>query len=308
MDLKIFPQRELIVVLRALRDVAAENGRFTDAERDFVHAVARIHSTQVDTNRLEPISAHEVGRIVQDPHRRKRAVQLAIVMALVEGEPSERTVQAVNALAEALEIPEPGVKVLYDMARGHSMLARFDMVRRMRSFVKGVPGFPGFGKLLLGLAGVIGEDRELAARYEALAECAPGSFGKALHTHFRVNGFSFPGEKHGSAAMMFHDVGHVISGYSVESDDEIKQAAFQAGFTRSDGFLFLLFGVLQFHLGVRLTPVAKGQRGLFDVNAVLRAAERGAACKVDFGQGFDVFAHANLPLGELRQTLGVPPL
>jgi hypothetical protein len=41
---------------------------------------------------------------------------------------------------------------------------------------------------------------------------------------------------------------------------------------------------------------------------VLRAAERGAACNVDVSQGFDVFAHANTSLAELRASLDIPPL
>ena len=84
----------------------------------------------------------------------------------------------------------------------------------------------------------------------------------------------------------------MLSGYGTDPEGEIQQAAFEAGFKRSDGFFFLLFGVLQFHLGVRVTPVAKAQRGLFDVKRVLRATERGAACKVDLGAGFDPFAYA----------------
>jgi hypothetical protein len=109
--------------------------------------------------------------------------------------------------------------------------------------------------------------------------------GLAIYDHFTSSGFAFPGEKHGVGAMVFHDIGHVLSGYGVTPDQEIQQAAFQAGFSRNDGFLFLLFGILQFHLGLRITPVAKGYRGLFDVNAVLRALERGAACRVDLGAG-----------------------
>jgi hypothetical protein len=308
MDLKIFPPTELEVVLRALRAVAVANDAFTDGERDFVESIALMHGASVDVAHLVPITFEEVARVVVDPHRRKRAVQLAIVMALVEGEPSESTQRSVQELASALDIPEQGLRVLYDVSHGHTMAARFEMVRRIRTFAKGVANFPGFSKLALSLLGIGGEDPALAARYRALSGCATGTFGHAFYHHITANGFAFPGEKHGVGAMVFHDVGHVLSGYSVEPDGEIQQAAFQAGFTRNDGFLFLLFGILQFHLGLRITPVAKGQRGLFDVKAVLRAAERGAACRVDFGNGFDVFAHADMPLDELRATLGIPPL
>jgi hypothetical protein len=59
---------------------------------------------------------------------------------------------------------------------------------------------------------------------------------------------------------------------------------------------------------MRITPVAKGYHGLFDVPRVLEALRRGAACRVDFSAGFDVFAHQDRPLEALRAELGIPPL
>ena len=70
---------------------------------------------------------------------------------------------------------------------------------------------------------------------------------------------------------------------------------------RKDGFTFLLFGILQFHIGRRLTPVAKGYRGLFDVSRVLTALERGAVCRADLSHGYDLFANKDRPLDEVRR-------
>lgn len=307
MDLKVFGNRELEAVLRALRAVASANGAFTAAERDFVQTLAQIHDASLDVETLQPISLEELASILRDPHRRKRAVQLAIVLALVEGEPDDASERAVRALADALGVQESGLDVLYDLSHGHLLLARIEMARRMRSSVSKNHGFPGFFATALQALGVTGEDPALAARYQALGALSPESFGYAVHTHYRKNGFPFPGEKHGFSAIAFHDLGHVLSGYDTDPEGEIQQAAFQAGFKRSDGFFFLLFGMLQFHLGVRVTPVAKAQRGLFDAKRVLRATERGAACKVDLGAGFDPFAYAEKPLAQVRAELGVPP-
>jgi len=306
MDIQTFHANELEPVLRALRAVAVANDAFTAAERDFVQTIAQIHGSSVDIDALEPIEVEELARILVDPHRRKRAVQLAIVMALVEGTPDEVTERAVRALAGALGIAESGVEVLYDISHGHTLLARVEMMRRMRDTVRRNHGFPGFFKTALQALGFAAEDPGLAQRYEALGALPPGSFGRAVHTHFRQNHFPFPGEKHGFSAIVFHDLGHVLSGYDTDPEGEIQQAAFQAGFKRQDGFFFLLFGVLQFHLGVRVTPIAQPQRGLFDVKRVLRAVERGAACKVDLGAGFDLFAYADLPLDRVRAELGIP--
>ena len=307
MELKVFTPRELEVVLRALRNVAMANDRFTDGERALIEGVARIHEVQIDIDALEPISFEEVAKTVVDPHRRKRAVQLALVMALVEGTPVSATDDVVEELAKALELDEEGLDVLYEVTHGRALMARIDMFRRVSRFIRSAKDFPGFLGMALPMTRLGGENQALAASYRALGRCAPGTFGRAFYDHFVENEFSFPGEL-GGIPMVFHDVGHVLAGYDTDPQGEIQQAAFQAGFARRDGFSFLLFGILQFHLGLRITPVAKGYRGFFDVDRVITALHRGASCNVDLSAEFDVFAYKDWPLETLRAQLGIPPL
>jgi hypothetical protein len=307
MDLKVFAPHELDVVLRALRNVARANDRFTDAERALIEGVARIHEVDIAADTLEPISFDEVARIVIDPHRRKRAVQLAIVTALVEGTPSRTTESTVREFASALGLDEEGLGVLYSVTHGRALVARVDMFRRFSRFLRNAKGFPGILKFALPLFGVGAGDEALAARYRALESCAPGTMGRALYHHFVENEFNFPGEP-GGLPLVFHDVGHVLSGYATDPQGEIQQAAFQAGFARRDGVTFLLFGILQFHVGMRITPVAKAYQGLFDVPLVLTALHRGASCNVDFSEGYDVFADKDRPLDDLRREFGIAPL
>lgn len=307
MDLKIFAPKELDAVLRTLRNVAVRNDRFTEAERALIEGVARIHGVEIDAETLAPISFEEVARAVTDAHPRKRALQLAMVTALVEGTPSPETMSAVRDLASALGIDEAGLDVLYRVTYGQAFFARIDMFRRIGKVIREADGFPGVLSLLRPVLRIGGGDAIMAARYRALEACAPGTFGRAVFDHFVDNGFRFPGEP-GGFPVVFHDLGHVISGYGTDPAGEIQQAAFQAGFARRDGFAFLLFGILQFHLGLRITPVAKGYKGLFDVPLVLTALARGAACRVDLSQGYDVFANKDRSLEEVRRELGVPPL
>lgn len=308
MDVKVFESHELLPVLRALRDVALANGELSPAEADFIEGVARLHGRSVVARDLLSIEAHEVARAVVDPQRRKRVVQLAIVTSLIESDADPRGSDAVRYLADALEVPEAGLSVLSSVTHGRAMQARFDVLRRMRHFVERSTGRGMFSLAVPALLG-LNEDAEVAARYWALGKLPGGSLGKALYDHYREHGFALPGEKHGvPEQMLFHDIGHVFSGYGVDPQGEIQQAAFQAGFVRTDGFLFLLFGILQFHLGLRITPIAKSEHGYFDVDKVLRAVARGAACRVDFSDGFDFFAHAAQPLAELRLRFGIPPL
>lgn len=308
MDVKVFEPHELLPVLRALREVVLANDVLSSAEADFIEGVARLHGQRVSARELLPISGAELAAVLTDGQRRKRAVQLAIVTSLIEGEADARGSEAVRGLAEALEVPESGLSVISSVAQGRAMFARFDVLRRMRHFVERSTGRGMFSLAVPALLG-LNEDSSVAARNWALGKLPPGSLGRALYDHYREHGFALPGEKHGvPEAMLFHDVGHVFSGYGVDPQGEIQQAAFQAGFVRNDGFLFPLFGILQFHLGVRITPIAKSEHGYFDVDKVLRAVARGAACRFDFSDGFDFFAHAEQPLEELRARFGITPL
>jgi hypothetical protein len=308
MDLVVFSNEELPFALRALRTVVASDGDISPNERSLVESIARIHHVTVDVDRLESVTPEAAAAAITDPHRRKRLVQLAIVAALAEGAPvaAERAA-AVEAFAKALDVLEPGVKVIKEVSDGHTMLARFDMVRRMRSFMSSYDKSISFADVVRHLG--ITEDTGLAARYRTLGNCAPGSFGRAFHEFYEEHGFGMPGEKRGvSEDLLFHDAGHVLSGYGVDAEGEIQQAAFQAGYVRSDGFMFLLFAILQFHIGIRLTPVAKARVGLFDVERVIRAATRGAACKLDLSDHFDIWKWKDVPLHTMRADLDIPPL
>lgn len=306
MDLVVFDAKELVAVARALREVSEINGRFTQAEADFIAAIAEMHGVSLDAT-LDPISPAELARVVTDPHRRKRALQLLVVMSLVDGEAHPRTRDALTRFAEALDVNERALDVVREVTEGHLLLARIDMIRRLGNTLM------RDGKLAtlksMATAAILGEDTKIAEKYRALAHYPEGTLGRTLFESWREHGFKLPGEKGAMPERgIFHDVGHILSGYGVDPAGEIRQGAFQAGFVRDDGFGFLLFAVLQFHLGVKITPIAEAERGYFDTKAVLRAAERGAACNVDLSDPaeWDFWSVADVPVTELRQRYGIP--
>jgi hypothetical protein len=306
MDIRIFSPSQLPLVLGALRNVADPEQPFSLAERALIEGIALIHGRELSADHFQATSFAQLARVLRDPQQRKRALQLAIVMSLVDGAPSREAEQRVAELARALDVREEGLAVLYEVSHGHALFARFDMLRRFSRFIRRAPGFPGVSKVVPSMLGWWGADPQLAARYQALASCASDSLGRAFYQHFQENDFKFPGEL-GGMPLIFHDLGHVLAGYGTDPQGEIQQAAFQAGFARHDGFTFLLFGILQFHLGLRVTPIAQGHRNLFDVPRVIEALARGAACTVDLSAGYDLLANKDRPLAEVRAELGITP-
>jgi hypothetical protein len=312
MDLVVLDEKEIHHALRALRDVVASNGTITPAEARFIEVIAELHGTKVDVASLPSVAPGEVAEVITEPHQRKRVVQLAAIAAMVEGDVTASEAVAVRALAAALGVEEAALRVLDSIAADHRLLTRFDMLRRIMGNISArayeEEGFAGVRKML-GLFTGGGEDPALAWKYKQLGLLPEGTLGRAFWEHCTKNCFGVPGEKNGMPErVVFHDFGHVLAGYDTRPESEIQQAAFQGGFVREDGFAFLMFGIIQFHLGVKVTPITDGRTGLFDVPKVLRAAERGAACKVDLSNRWDPFAVADVPVDQLRAEYGIPAL
>jgi tellurite resistance protein len=311
MDLVVLDEKQTPYALRALRDVVGSNGTITPAERRFIEVVGELHGTRVDVDALPRVTPGELAEILSQPHQRKRVVQLAAIAAMVEGDVTSSEVAAVRSLASGLGVQEAGLKVLDDIAADHRFLTRFDMMRRIMGKYGGQAykeeGFAGVRKMLSFFGG--GDDPEVAWRYKQLGLLPEGTLGREFWEHCTKNRFGVPGEKGGiPERMVFHDFGHVLAGYDTRPESEIQQGAFQGGFVREDGFAFLMFVVIQFHLGMKVTPVTGGYTGLFDVQRVLWAAQRGAACKVDLSDHWDPFAVADAPLEQLRAEYGIPAL
>jgi len=306
MDIVTFESNELHAALCALRGLVEQPTR---EDRRFLSAIAALHGTRVDIDTLRAMPLQTVAEKIPNKHRRKRLLQLAIIFTLIPGTVKPSRLAAVDALAQSLGVTEPALRTLHYLARGRLLLTRISVFKRMIGrFLSRAWRQAG----LLGVLGVIlpltgwGADRRVFERYMALERLPRGTLGRELWEHYHENQLTFPGGRGGiPEPVVFHDLGHVLTGLSTTPHDEIRQAAFQAGFVRHDGFGFLFFGILQFHVGVRITPIAKAERGYFDVEGVLRAVARGARCKVDLSDQFDFWAIAGQQVDELREQYGV---
>jgi len=310
-DLIVLEQKQVPYALRALNDVVSSNGRVSAAERRFIEVVAELHGTALDPESLSSITPGEVAEAITEPHQRKRVVQLAMIAAMVEGEVTAAEARAVQRLALALGVDEAGLKVIDEIAGHHALLARIDMMRRVMGKFGGrayrEEGVRGVLKMLAPFTGA--DDPQVAWRYKQLSLLPEGTLGREFWEHCARNRFPVPGEKGGiPERMVFHDFGHVLAGYDTRPESEIRQGAFQGGFVRQDGFAFLMFAVIQFHLGITVTPTTEGRTGLFDVPAVLNAARRGSACSVDLSDGWNPFAVADAPVEQIRAEYGIPAL
>jgi len=313
MELAFLNPQQVPAALSALQTVAHGHGRLSDPERSLLELVAEIHGMRLELDTLPPFDPDALPALVADAHQRKRLVQMAVVMAMVDGDVSPAQEKAVRVIADALEVDEASLKVLHDVVNDSKLLTRVHMMRRiMGRFVDEArerEGLAGVKKFLGPLFVGGGEDPQLAWRYKQLGLLPEGTVGRTYWEFCTSRRFGFPGEPGGlPERMIFHDFGHVLSGYDTDPEGEMQQGAFQAGFIRTDGFSFLLFVIVQFHLGIKVTPIAEARSGLLDVRKLIRAAERGAACRDDLSARWDHWAWVEMPLEEARERLGIPPL
>lgn len=308
-DIVVFHPRELPIVLGALRALLP---RPTPRQDHYLEVIAKLHGVTLDVKQLAPVPVAQLAAEIRDLHRRGRVVQIAVIMAMVDGQVMRAPAAAVATLANALGVSERAVDVLRRLVSRDALITRALMMRRiMVRFVRAAvreQGWRGIWQIVGGLWG-LSRDAATAARFKSLARYPAGSLGRELYEHLTARKLLLPGERGAvPERMLFHDVGHLLSGYDTDPAGEIQQAAFQAGFFRKDGFAFLFFGVIQFHLGIKLTPVADSEVGYFDIDKVMVALARGARCRVDLSDRWSFWEHADRPLDQLRAEWGVPPL
>jgi tellurite resistance protein len=297
--------------LRALRMVAAADGEIHDLERRFVAAVqSHILNSSFDFDTLEPIDPEELARAVPEPFR-ERIVHGCLLAALIDGEGTAAEMALLDGFAKALGVPRDAIKTAQKLVDEHLLRFRIDILRRSFMGQRGVDfvkhrGIRGLLSVAANLMQI--ENPAMAARYRALENSPEGTLGRRYWEFTTKNKFSLPGEKGaGPEPIVFHDCLHVLAEYDTTSIEETQIAAFQAGTLKKDAVYGMLFPLAQFHLGVSVTPVAKGEKGVIDPDLWIKAFVRGTKTNVDLARSWQPWDDFQRPVTELRQAYGIEP-
>jgi tellurite resistance protein len=312
-DLKIPSPEQAYWGLRAMKTVAMAEGALDESERHMMASIQRIFGTTHDLEQLTPIMPAELARALPDPQLRKQLVQGLIVMTLIDGKASPKEADLVEQFAQALEVDAPELRNLRHVLNRAIVQLRLDLVRRfwLRPKIEEIWNKEGIGGLYKFVRGMMGryENKELAARYRALEHYPPGSLGRSYWEYCHKNGFALPGEKGGAPEqILFHDCAHVLSGYGTAPEEEVQVACFSAGFQRREPWIFVFFVLLQFHVGIRMTPITQARTGMFDPLKAMIALRRGAAMNVDLNDGWDYWPVMAEQVDELRRRYNILPV
>ncbi len=312
MELKMPNREQAYWGLRAMKTIAMADGVLDATELNMLASVQRVIGTAYQVEELAPITPVELAQAFPDSQLRRQLVQGLIVVSLIDGKPTERETDLVEQFAQALEVTVSEVRNLRHVLRGEMLQLRLDLVRRfwLRPKVEEIwnrEGIRGLYKFVRGMMGRY-ENKELADRYRALEHYPSGSLGRAYWEYCRKNSFALPGEK-GSAPeqILFHDCAHILSGYGTAPDEEVQVACFSAGFQRREPWIFVFFVLLQFHVGIRMTPITQARTGFFDPGKALIAIRRGAAMNIDLNDGWDYWSVMGEQVEDLRKRYNILP-
>ena len=312
MEFQMPNPRQVEAGLRALKTVGLADGSLGEAERTMLDSVQQIMGTAYDIDQLDAIAPRELAAAIADPQLRWQLCAGMIIMSFIDQDADGREADAVEKFAQALEVEERSVRNVRQMAEGRTRLVRFDVIRRFWAVDKIRQRIREEGLRVLWQS-VQGARRryqndEMAARYRALENLAPGTLGRQYWEYMRENQFPLPGEL-GAApeTITFHDMTHVLSDYGTTPEEEIQIACFSAGFRKKEPLAFVLFVMLQFHFGLAIGPGVPTSRGLFDVGKALTAMRRGAAMNIDLTDTWKYWDVIDQPVAALRERYNIAP-
>lgn len=238
-----------------------------------------------DTPELDPA---ELAARIADPKLRRQLVDAMVVLEGLDAVSGGPRRERIDHYATQLGVSTTRLQVVRDRVRAHREHMELDRAR-IDGREDRDPAHSGSG------------DERLAARWQRLEGCPPGSLGRGVWELYRVRGWPFPGEQRAAPeATCRHDFVHVLADYDATPIGEIEVAGFiGAGKAEDLGFAFLLVALAVWEPDV--LDDAGGSERLAD------ALGRGTRCGMDLLDGLDHFALAAEQLETLRLRFRVPP-
>jgi|GEM_PF-440217 len=308
---------QLSVVVQALYAVASAEGTVPEmpVETRSIDAMQRHLLKREDpvAGVPGPLPA-DLEAVLDTPDLRRMTVRLLAMLAVIDRRVRPEKVAVVEAAARRLGVEEPGVAILRRAALGQNKRIALSLMRRFVDWWSptGKAGLRDWMRFLWWMlpqlhgAETARKNREILARYEALAQLPAGSFGHTLHRFYADHEIALPGAPK-SVPWIMHEVYHVLSEYGVALEAELLLTAFIGGTQEETCMDQILFGLLSYQAGRQIVGGVVSE-GLLDPEDYFRAMARGAQVTVDLVHGWDFWAVADVDMAELRARYNLPPV
>jgi hypothetical protein len=251
----------------------------------------------------------EIATLAALEHDRLEIVHAAMLVALFADSPDLPGLEAASAIARGLGCSDDILDGVLAVASERSASAKADLFRRFLSERIAVDADAIAEHMDRHDLASITRPATIVEYHRLIAEAPEGTLGAEMRRFYNEARFDIPGAPGVPLPVEFlgsHDVHHVIAGYDTSAQGEAYTAVFNAG-NAAAGIGWLSVVLLQWHQGVKLGVFPEGHSHL-DPAMVVDAAQRGAQTAVDvYDANWDWMALLDLPLPEVRHSLGIPP-
>jgi hypothetical protein len=309
------PQQAATIV-RAMYAVVSAEGRIAPLpiETESIDAAQR-HLLQQDPPLIaEPgLLPEDLATVLDTQPLRLQAFRMLALLPIIDRRIDPAKVAVVEKAAARLDIQEYGLVILRHAAKRQFKRLAFSLMRRFVAQYWSPTGHARprdylnfFWWMLPQLHGpnTARRNRALLARYQALADLPPGTFGNALHAFFIRHEIPLPGQAK-SVPWAMHEVYHVLSEYGVGLPAELTLTAFIGGTQEETCLDQMLFGLLSYQAGRQIVGGFVTE-GVLRPDEYFRAMARGAEINVNLMSGWDLWEVAPMPLPELRAKYNLP--
>jgi hypothetical protein len=249
-----------------------------------------------------------------------RLLQLFLLAELVLDPLPEAVASAVEQIAKSLAIHDEFLSVGRDMSRGAYAIVASDLHRK--GYLGDPKNLEKGGKMMRVHKHLMDpfegdeEDPDLLTQWLNLEQCAAGTLGRTIWEYYQGRGFVFTGQE-GSVnpSIAQHDWLHVLADYATTIEGELEVFSFiGSAIPDPSGFSFIVAIVSLFETG-RLDQwgggVLNADKGHLDLPGMpVRLADaiiRGRKCNLDVMYDIDYFSMKDMPLGQVKEFLGIPP-
>lgn len=299
----------LPAILGGLAAIAHAVGEPGPEQRAWIEEVARRHGAPQPAQTLESWEVTAVAEALPEADDRRWLVRHQVLVALADARLDPKEIERVEAFARGLSVREPAVATLRTFAGGRTRALGMQLMRRsfLVSLMKTIwreEGLRGAWRIFKSIVRL--RDRAKAARYGALGDLPEGTLGRVLYDHCRANEFALPGERRGTPEiLLFHDVGHALTGHGADGLGEVQMSGFEAGFMgRDDAYSIALVAMYAFGVGAQIIPDFPTHAGDFQVEAFVAAYARGEALDRDL-RFWDPWSSMDRPVAEVCRELGL---
>jgi len=298
----------LLPILRSFKTIAVADGNIEARKRAFVETYAKdASSSPVEFDSIETITAEALANAITQPDLRLAIVQRMVIIALLDEEAHPKEIEQLRTFANVLQVDEPAIHQMKLAAGRQTKRLAFDLLRHgfLAEVFRTEWKTRGLGGILRGVRSMSGgKNDKTATKFRTLRELPAGTLGQHYIAYMEANEFPLPGEAKGAPEMLiFHDIGHALTGYSTDVPGEMRMAGFEAGYMKNDGFGVVALALFGFHLGLPLPNIA-ACRGGFDWNAVDEGYRLGRRLNVEL-RGWDPWPYMDQPLAKVRTDLGI---